>query len=308
MTLIQMPITKTPRCSVCQYAMSPEEVSTICDLCRAEKDACTADSAEDRPYDPMEMPGLTASEFYKWVDVIDTMVTPAGMPTEMERCSKATVVEKWRAAYRSDEERIKELYEEYGIPKNTALVRVIGRDSEDDPKYDLNADGGFYSDHFHIRTPEGAETEAYTAAQVDRIARNRRIDGEEARRAVCKDPQCTAEPARRRDNQAYRGPSRVKYGPGESKSNRLLKLRREAQPESEAHRPMTNGSHFYTDHFHIRHADGTIEPEPWTQKQVNSRTNRRRNAGETVSMWVCRLPNCDKEPKRRRHAKAYQAA
>lgn len=283
-----------PSCEGCGYKMDSSEISTICDLCRAEKNSISSMHVGD----PMEARDLSSQSYWSWIEAKDTMETLPGQPTGLERSGPAPLVQAWQTAYQADAGRLSSLYLEYGIPVNTSLSMIIGRDSSDEEVVD----------HFHIETSSGIESEAWSAAQVYLRARRRREAGEDVRQVICKDPLCTASAKYRRGSRYHDEPrekrTRCKR---ERKTRRLLDIKRSQGPAADAHKSGSNG-YWYTDHFHLIQDSVANFDEAYTLKQANDRRRLLRQEGTQASIWACAIPGCELKPKRYRRAKAYQVA
>ena len=122
-----------PLCQSCGHELGQDEIGTVCDLCIAEEVAGRYASRENRPGVDMEALDLMnaeyEAEYWYWLDIEDTMLTKPGEPTNLERNVMTGHVMRWTERYEEDRRKLNELYEWFGIARDTPIAQVIGATS-----------------------------------------------------------------------------------------------------------------------------------------------------------------------------------
>ena len=119
-----------PLCQGCGHELNRDEIGTVCDLCIAEEIAGRYASRKHKSVVDMEALDVMNTDdpavYWYWLDMEDTMVTRPGEPTDMERNMTALHAIRWAERYEEDRRKLNELYEWFGIARDTPVAQVTG--------------------------------------------------------------------------------------------------------------------------------------------------------------------------------------
>ncbi len=122
-----------PLCQGCGHELSREEIGTVCDLCIAEEVAGRYAARKDKSV--VDMEGLDVMNtddpavYWYWLDMEDTMVAKPGEPTNLERNVTTGHAIRWAERYEEDRRKLNEIYEWFGIARDTPIAQLLGEAS-----------------------------------------------------------------------------------------------------------------------------------------------------------------------------------
>ncbi len=106
-----------PLCQSCGHELTQDEIGTVCDLCIAEEVAGRYYSRDK------------SAVYWYWLDMVDTMEAKPGEPTKLERNVTTGHAIRWAERYEADRRKLNELYEWFGIERDTPVAQVTGEPS-----------------------------------------------------------------------------------------------------------------------------------------------------------------------------------
>ena len=119
-----------PLCQGCGHELNQNEIGTVCDLCIAEEVAGRYASRRDKSVVDMEaLDVINTSDpavYWYWLDMVDTMEARPGEPTNLERNVTTGHAIRWAERYEEDRRKLNELYDWFGIARDTPVARVTG--------------------------------------------------------------------------------------------------------------------------------------------------------------------------------------
>ena len=119
-----------PLCQGCGHELTRDEIGTICDLCVAEEIAGRYASRKVKSVVDMEaldvMNTSDPAVYWYWLDMVDTMEAMPGEPTNLERNVTTGHAIRWAERYEEDRRKLNELYEWFGIERDTPVAQVVG--------------------------------------------------------------------------------------------------------------------------------------------------------------------------------------
>ncbi len=122
-----------PLCQSCGHELGQDEIGTVCDLCIAEEVTGRYASRANKSVVDMEaldvMNTDDASVYWYWLDMVDTMETRPGEPTNLERNVTTGHAMRWAERYEEDRRKLNEIYEWFGIAQDTPVAEVTGATS-----------------------------------------------------------------------------------------------------------------------------------------------------------------------------------
>ncbi|MDE2686467.1 MAG: hypothetical protein OXI16_03070 [Chloroflexota bacterium] len=122
-----------PLCQGCGHELGRDEIGTVCDLCIAEEIAGRYADRKDKSVVDMEELDLMNTDdpavYWYWLDMVDTMVTKPGEPTNLERNVTTGNAIGWAERYEEDRRKLNEIYDWFGIARDTPVAQVMGEPS-----------------------------------------------------------------------------------------------------------------------------------------------------------------------------------
>ena len=122
-----------PLCQGCGHELSRDEIGTVCDLCIAEEVAGRYAGRKDKSVVDMEaldvMNTNDPAVYWYWRDMEDTMVARPGEPTNLERNVTTGPAIRWAERYEEDRRKLNEIYQWFGIARDTPIAQVMGESS-----------------------------------------------------------------------------------------------------------------------------------------------------------------------------------
>ncbi|MDE2686330.1 MAG: hypothetical protein OXI16_02360 [Chloroflexota bacterium] len=120
-----------PLCQDCGHELGRDEIGTVCDLCIAEEVAGRyAGRKEKSAVDMVVWPDLMDTDdpavYWRWLDIVDTMLAKPGEPTNLERNVMTGNAIRWAERYEEDRRKLNELYDWLGIAQDTPIAQVMG--------------------------------------------------------------------------------------------------------------------------------------------------------------------------------------
>ena len=122
--------TGAPLCQGCGHELSQDGIGTVCELCIAEEVAGRPAGRREKSAIDMVWQDLMDTDdpavYWYWLDIVDTMLTKPGEPTNMERNVTACHAITWAERYEEDRRKLNELYDRVGIERDTPIALVLG--------------------------------------------------------------------------------------------------------------------------------------------------------------------------------------
>ncbi len=121
-------------CQSCRHELGYDEIGTRCDLCIAEEIAGRYASRKDKSV-VVDMVGLDVMNtsdmavYWYWLNLEDTIVTNPGEPTNLEKNVTTGLAIRRARRYEEDRRKLFDLYDWFGIRRDTPVAQVTGRQS-----------------------------------------------------------------------------------------------------------------------------------------------------------------------------------